>query len=181
MNIVKLCLITLSVFLIFSAAATAQTKIGYIDSEQIFEKFEEFKFAKQKFEKEAAKAEKDLQYLWAQLDSLQNERDKGRFTWSSSRLAQKDKEIAGKQEKIRKSTEQTFGPGGTIYQTQKQLTQKSMDDIIIALSEIADEEGYEMVFDAARGTIPFKKIENDLTDKVLERLRTGIGKSSRKK
>ena len=59
MNIVKLCLITLSVFLIFSAAATAQTKIGYIDSEQIFEKFEEFKFAKQKFEKEAAKAEKD--------------------------------------------------------------------------------------------------------------------------
>ena len=86
-----------------------------------------------------------------------------------------------KPKKIRKSTEQTFGPGGTIYQTQKQLTQKSMDDIIIALSEIADEEGYEMVFDAARGTIPFKKIENDLTDKVLERLRTGIGKSSRKK
>ena len=56
-----------------------------------------------------------------------------------------------------------------------------MDDIIIALSEIADEEGYEMVFDAARGTIPFKKTENNLTDKVLERLRTGIGKSSRKK
>ncbi len=177
MNIAKSSLIAVSVFLIFSTAATAQSKIGYIDSEQIFEKFEEFKFAKQKFEQEAAKAEKDLQYLWAQLDSLQNERDKGRFTWSVSRLAQKDKEIAEKQEKIRKSTEETFGPGGTIYQTQKQLTQKSMDDIIIALSEIAGEEGYEMVFDAARGTIPFKKTENDLTDKVLERLRTGIGKS----
>ena len=181
MNIAKLSLITISVFLIISATANAQTKIGYIDSEQIFETFEEFKFAKQKFEKEAAKAEKDLQYLWAQLDSLQNERDKGRFTWSASRLAKKDREIAAKQEKIRKSTEETFGPGGTIYKTQKQLTQKSMDDIIIALSEIAGEEGYEMVFDAARGTIPFKKSENDLTDKVLERLRAGIGKSSRKK
>ena len=181
MNIAKLSLTAVSVLLIFSAAATAQTKIGYIDSEQIFEKFEEFKFAKQKFEQEAAKAEKNLQYLWAQLDSLQNERDKGRFTWSASRLAQKDREIVGKQEKIRKSTEETFGPGGTIYQTQKQLTQKSMDDIIIALSEIAGEEGYEMIFDAARGTIPFKKTENDLTDKVLERLRTDIGKSSRNK
>ena len=181
MNTHKLSLIVIPVLFLFSAAATAQTKIGYIDSEQIFEKFEEFKFAKQKFEQEAAKAEKDLQYLWAQLDSLQNERDKGRFTWSASRLAQKDREITGKQEKIRKSTEETFGPGGTIYQTQKQLTQKSMDDIIIALSEIADEEGYELVFDAARGTIPFKKVENNLTDKVLERLRTGIGKSSRNK
>jgi len=181
MNIAKLSFAAATVFLIFTAAATAQTKIGYIDSEQIFENFEEFKFAKQKFEQEAAKAEKDLQYLWAQLDSLQNERDKGRFTWSASRLAQKDREIVEKQEKIRKSTEATFGPGGTIYQTQKQLTQKSMDDIIIALSEIAGEEGYEMVFDAARGTIPFKKTENDLTDKVLERLRTGIGKSFRKR
>ena len=56
-----------------------------------------------------------------------------------------------------------------------------MDDIIIALSEIADEEGYDMIFDAARGTIPFKKPGNDLTEKVLERLRTGIGRSSRNK
>ena len=181
MNAAKLSIITVSAFLIFPEFATGQTKIGYIDSEQIFEKFEEFKFAKQKFEQEAAIAEKDLQYLWAQLDSLQNERDKGRFTWSTSRLAQKDMEIAEKQEKIRKSTEETFGPGGTIYQTQKQLTQKSMDDIIIALSEIAGEEGYEMVFDAARGTIPFKKPGNDLTEIVLERLRTGIGRSSRNK
>ena len=181
MNIPKLNLIIVSGFLIFSAAATAQTKIGYIDSEQIFEEFEEFKFAKQKFDQEAAKAEKELQYLWAQLDSLQTERDKGRFTWSASRLAQKDREIADKQENIRKSTEETFGPGGTIYKTQKELTQKSMDDIIIALSEIANEEGYDMIFDAARGTIPFKKPEYDLTEKVLERLRTGIGRSSRKK
>lgn len=181
MNTHKLSLIVVSILLMFSGVVTAQTKIGYIDSEQIFDEFEEFKFAKQKFDQEAAKAEKELQYLWAQLDSLQTERDKGRFTWSASRLAQKDSEIADKQDNIRKSTEETFGPGGTIYQTQKQLTQKSMDDIIIALSEIAEEEGYEMVFDAARGTIPYKKTENDLTDKVLERLRTGIGRSSRNK
>lgn len=179
MNTHKLKLIIVTALLLFSAVATAQTKIGYIDSEQIFEEFEEFKFVKQKFDQEAAKAEKKLQYLWAQLDSLQTERDKGRFTWSASRLAQKDSEIADKQENIRKSTEETFGPGGTIYKTQKELTQKSMDDIIIALSEIADEEGYDMVFDAARGTIPFKKPESDLTEKVLERLRMGIGRSSR--
>ena len=181
MYINKYVILTLTVLLMFSSLTTAQTKIGYIDSEQIFERFEEFKFSKQKFEQEAAKAEKDLQYLWAQLDSLQNERDKGRFTWSASRLAEKDREIAAKQENIRKTTEQTFGPGGTIYQTQKEMTQKAMDDIIIALSELANEEGYEMIFDAARGVIPFKKTENDLTDKVLERLRTGIGKSSGKR
>ncbi len=181
MNINKYVILTLPVLLMFSSLTAAQTKIGYIDSEQIFERFEEFKFSKQKFEQEAAKAEKDLQYLWAQLDSLQNERDKGRFTWSASRLAEKDREIAAKQENIRKTTEKTFGPGGTIYQTQKQMTQKAMDDIIIALSELANEEGYEMIFDAARGVIPFKKIENDLTEKVLERLRTGIGKSTGKR
>lgn len=181
MNSNKYVILTVLVLLIFSSLTTAQTKIGYIDSEQIFERFEEFKFSKQKFEQEAAKAEKDLQYLWAQLDSLQNERDKGRFTWSASRLAEKDREIAAKQEKIRKTTEETFGPGGTIYQTQKQMTQKAMDDIIIALSELASEEGYEMIFDAARGIIPFKKTENDLTEKVLEKLRIGIGKSAGKR
>ena len=158
----------------------AQGKIGYIDSEQIFERFEEFKFARQKFEADAANAEKDLQNLWAQLDSLQIEREKGRFTWSSPRLADKDNEIAAKQNIIRISTENIFGPGGTIYKSQRQLSQKAMDDIIIALSEIAAEEGYDMVLDAARGSIPFKKTEDNLTDKVVERLRTGIGKSGGK-
>lgn len=158
----------------------AQGKIGYIDSEQIFERFEEFKFARQKFEADAANAEKDLQNIWAQLDSLQIEREKGRFTWSSSRLADKDNEIAAKQNIIRISTENIFGPGGTIYKSQRQLSQKAMDDIIIALSEIAAEEGYDMVLDAARGSIPFKKTEDNLTNKVVERLRTGIGKSGGK-
>ena len=158
----------------------AQGKIGYIDSEQIFERFEEFKSARQKFEADAANAEKDLQNLWAQLDSLQIEREKGRFTWSSSRLADKDNEIAAKQNIIRISTENIFGPGGTIYKSQRQLSQKAMDDIIIALSEIAAEEGYDMVLDAARGSIPFKKTEDNLTNKVVERLRTGIGKSGGK-
>lgn len=168
-------------FLILSNSAAAQTKMGYIDSEQIFEQFEEFKFAKQKFEQEAAEAEKSLQNLWAQLDSLQNEREKGRFIWSASRLKEKDQEIADKQSEIRVTTKNTFGPGGKIYQSQRQLTQKAMDDIIIALTEIAEEEGYEMVFDAARGIIPYKESEHDLTDRVLERLRTGIEKSGGKR
>jgi len=96
-------------FLILSNSAAAQTKMGYIDSEQIFEQFEEFKFAKQKFEQEAAEAEKSLQNLWAQLDSLQNEREKGRFIWSASRLKEKDQEIADKQSEIRVTTKNTFG------------------------------------------------------------------------
>lgn len=166
--------------LFLSDLTYAQGKIGYIDSEQIFERFEEFKFARQKFEADAANAEKDLQNLWGQLDSLQIEREKGRFTWSSSRLADKDNEIAAMQNNIRISTEDIFGPGGTIYKSQRQLSQKAMDDIIIALSEIAAEEGYDMVLDAARGSIPFKKTEDNLTDKVVERLRTGIGKSGGK-
>ena len=156
----------------------AQGKIGYIDSELIFERFEEFRFARQKFEQDAADAEKALQKLWAQLDSLQTEREKGRFTWSSARLADKDKEITGKQNEIRLSTENIFGPGGTIYKSQRQISQKAMDDIIIALSEIAVEEGYDIVLDAARGSIPYKKTEDDLTERVVERLRTGIGKTS---
>ena len=164
--------------LLLSDMIYAQGKIGYIDSEQIFERFEEFRFARQKFEQDAVNAEKDLQKIWAQLDSLQIEREKGRFTWSTSRLADKDNEIAGKQNMIRLSTENIFGPGGTIYKSQRQISQKAMDDIIIALSEIAFEDGYDMVLDAARGSIPYKKTEDDLTDKVVERLRTGIGKTS---
>ena len=165
-------------FFLLTDITYAQGKIGFIDSELIFERFEEFRFARQKFEQDAANAEKDLQKLWAQLDSLQIEREKGRFTWSTSRLADKDNEIAGKQNMIRISTENIFGPGGTIYKSQRQISQKAMDDIIIALSEIAVEEGYDMVLDAARGSMPYKKTEDDLTDKVVERLRTGIGKTS---
>ena len=174
-------LIAFVTFYLLPGDIYSQGKIGYIDSEQIFERFEEFRFARQKFEQDAANAEKDLQKLWAQLDSLQIEREKGRFTWSKSRLADKDNEIADKQKLIRISTENVFGPGGTIYKSQRQLSQKAMDDIIIALSEIAVEEGYDMVLDAARGSIPYKKTEDDLTEKVVERLRIGIGKTSGKK
>lgn len=171
-------LIAFVAILLLPGSIYSQGKIGYIDSEQIFERFEEFRFARQKFEQDAANAEKDLQKLWAQLDSLQIGREKGRFTWSTSRLAEKDNEIAGKQNMIRISTENIFGPGGTIYKSQRQLSQKAMDDIILALAEIALEEGYDIVLDAARGSIPYKKSEDDLTEKVVERLRTGVGKTS---
>ena len=74
------------------------------------------------------------------------------------------------QEEIRSTTEKTFGPGGTIYKAQKELTQKAMDDIIIALKTIAEDEKYDFVFDSARGMIPFKKIEHNLTEAVIEKL-----------
>ena len=166
-------LLTLIGFTFSADNAAAQTSIGYIDSERIFEEYDEFKLARQRFEQETRDAENEIAIIEARLDSMRNEKDKGRFTWSASRLEEKEAEISAKQDEVREQMQTTFGPGGTIYNLQRELTEKAMEDIVFALNQVAEDEGYDMIFDAAGGLIPFKKEENDLTDKVLVELRKG--------
>lgn len=145
-------------------------KIGYINSGRILDESKEYDEAQKKLEKfmkgwkeQAAKKEKELRELQAELD-------RQRLLLSEERREEKEREIQAKYEEYRKFVNDIVSPEGKRAQKNRELSKPIYDKINTILEKIGEAEGYDFIFDAFPGTIVYSKPEYDLTDKVIEEL-----------
>jgi len=61
-----------------------------------------------------------------------------------------------------------WGPGGLVAQRNEELFRDIVERIQLAAQGIAEEEGYDFVFDASDGNIIWADRTHDLTQRVLE-------------
>ena len=70
--------------------AFADLKIGYVDSNEIMNKFEEVRQVQVDLEKEQRKLQVEMESLVGRMDSLKQEYDRQRLLMSDTRRAEKD-------------------------------------------------------------------------------------------
>ncbi|MFQ6617297.1 MAG: OmpH family outer membrane protein [Fidelibacterota bacterium] len=167
----------ISLFLMFGIVSTAypQLKIAYIDSDRILKEFEESKVAQEKLDTEAKKLEQEYSEMITQLDSLRAEYERQRFIMSEERRTEKEREIQDLANRIREFQLTKIGPEGEIYKRQRELVEPILKKINAAINKIGEEGDYDYIFDAVAGNILFAKSGYDITDKVLEELKKGVG------
>jgi outer membrane protein len=162
--------------------ALAELKLGYIDSEILKERLPEFKEAQRKLDQLRQDFEREAQDREAKLLKLQEDFRKQELLMSEARKMEMQTEFEEKVRLLKEFTEMKFGPEGELMKKNVELSSPIFEKINLALQEMAKQDGYDFIFDAAApGTgLVFAQEKFDLTEKLLELLKEKSEEAAKK-
>ena len=154
------------------ATGLAEIKIGYIDSEVLKERLPEFREAQRKLDQLRQDYENQAKDREAKLMKLQDDFRKQELLMSEARKAELQADFEEKVRQLQAFTQEKFGPEGELMRKNIELSEPIFKKINDALKTLAEEEGYDFVFDAAAPSsgLVFAGETYDLTETLLESL-----------
>ena len=171
MKITKYTILTLALV----SLAFADVKIGYVDSNEIMNNFDEVRQVQADLEKEQRRLESEFNELVYSLDSLKQDYDRQRLLMSDTRRNEKENEILNKEKSIQKFQLDKFGPEGEIYKTQNLLLKPVLAKIDDAIQKVGSERGYDFILDAMSGALLYALDSHNLTEDVMDELAKATG------
>jgi outer membrane protein len=149
-----------------------ELKIGYLDSDRVLEANDDFKAAKQKLQEEEKQYVAQAQGLEKMVTDLTDELRNQSLMLSDEARQERQGRLLGKQNELDQFRRETWGEGGKLFNRNLELSKPVLDKINSAIEKISQADGYDYVFDAASANIVFALPEYDLTDKVIEELKS---------
>jgi len=171
MKITKYTILTLAL----ASFAFADVKIGYVDSNEIMNNFDEVRQVQADLEKEQRRLESEFNELVYGLDSLKQDYDRQRLLMSDTRRNEKENEIANKEKSVQKFQLDKFGPEGEIYRIQNELLKPVLAKIDAAIQKVGSERGYDFILDAMSGALLYALDSHNLTEDVMDELAKATG------
>jgi len=171
MKITKYTILTLAL----ASFALADVKIGYVDSNEIMNNFDEVRQVQADLEKEQRRLESEFNELVFGLDSLKQDYDRQRLLMSDTRRNEKENEIASKEKSVQKFQLDKFGPEGEIYRIQNELLKPVLAKIDAAIQKVGSERGYDFILDAMSGALLYALDSHNLTEDVMDELAKATG------
>jgi len=171
MKITKYTILTLAL----ASFALADIKIGYVDSNEIMNNFDEVRQVQADLEKEQRRLESEFNELVFGLDSLKQDYDRQRLLMSDTRRNEKENEIASKEKSVQKFQLDKFGPEGEIYRIQNELLKPVLAKIDAAIQKVGSERGYDFILDAMSGALLYALDSHNLTEDVMDELIKATG------
>jgi len=155
-----------------------QFKFGYVNSKEIMQLFREVRDLELSLEQDLRKWETEIEQKRKSLDSLKTAFSDQHLMLSDEETTARNQEIQNKKAEIDKMVSEIWGAGGKAEEQNKQLFKPLYEKIMTAIREIAQVEGYTYVFDIAEAGIVFAPLEDDITQKVINKLNEQIQRES---
>ena len=168
----KRVLLSLIVLACCATVARAELKVGYIDSEVLKERLPEFRDAQRKLDQLRQDYENQAKDREAKLLKLQEDFRRQELLMSEARKAELQTEFEAKVQQLQQFTQEKFGPEGELMRKNIELSEPIFKKINDAIQVMAEEEGYDFIFDAAAPSsgLVFAKENYDLTEQLLEKM-----------
>jgi outer membrane protein len=151
--------------------ATAQQKIGYIDSGYILNQMPEYATVQQKLDQAEAEWRDEIQQQRERVQALRQEFQARELLYTDEERAEKQQAIDDAQAKVNELRERYFGPNGELYTRQQTLMRPIQERVLAATEEVATSEGYDYVFDKSGDFLfLFARDQYDVSNDVLREL-----------
>jgi outer membrane protein len=148
----------------------ADIKIGYIDSVRILAEYDVAEDAQQTLDNELKAWEEEAEQMHQEVVAMANELESQRLMLSEAKLQEKDAELRQRQQEYERFVQSIWGQEGRAVQRNVELTRPIIEKINEVLARIGEEEDFDIIFDAANGSIAYGKATLDMTERVLEEL-----------
>jgi Skp family chaperone for outer membrane proteins len=162
----KVQIALLIVLMLFPMLIFGQLKIGYVASDRIRSEYEEFREAEAQLQLDYRKVQEEYQVLLVELDSLQQAYEAQKLMSSPDWRAEKENEIAAKEQFLQQFQANKVGPEGELYRKQAQMEYDLLSKVKTAVDNVAITKGYDFIFDGSVSLL-YGKPTHDLTDDVL--------------
>ena len=145
-------------------------RVAHVDSKLIFEGYKGTKKAQEEYDRQVAKWEQQANLLQKELAAIKEKLDKQALMLSDEKRKELEADYAKKNTELKEFIDRVYGRTGELITENEKVSAPIISLIKKAVTEIALQEGYDMVIDRATGAVLFWKDENDLTKKVLDYL-----------
>ncbi|MBW3631015.1 MAG: OmpH family outer membrane protein [Gemmatimonadetes bacterium] len=153
--------------LLFAAASplAAQAKLGFVNIQQVMTQAPGLAEARTTFEAEVQRAQPELQRMAAELDSLQTDLQRQQATLTEAARTQRQTDL-----QTRYTTYQQRQ--AALQQREQALLAPISQRVEAVIEAVRKEGGYAMIFDSAESGIVAADQTLDLTNRILDRLKT---------
>jgi outer membrane protein len=162
----------ISAFLFFSISASAQLKIGYVDSDFIRKQLTDFQDIDKKMDTYVKEWNDEIAKLEKAWKDKYDDYDKRKLLLSDQKRVEIEAELQSMEKKFLDLRQAKYGPGGDFQKKQEELLKPALDKVNKAIKKVAQENNFDFIFDRT-GDIVFiyAKEEYDVTNLVLEKLK----------
>lgn len=166
----KKLILTISLFVFVVLGAVAQ-KIAFVDTEYILSNIPSYKAAQDELETQAAEWQAEVEAMYKEIEKMYREYQAEKVLLTQEMKIRREEEIIKKEREVKQLQNEYFGSEGMLFKKREDKIGPIQEEVYNALKEIANENGYAGVFDAAGGpTVLYTNPRYDISDDVLERL-----------
>jgi outer membrane protein len=166
-RIVKTCALAL----MLTGVSMAQTNIAHINSEAIMQALPEAIDAQKSLDALVSQWESELQKMQSDWKLRFDDYDKRKLILTEQARADLERELRDLDREISDFRNRKFGPNGELFQKQNEVMKPIQNKLFKVLEEIAEEDGYDYIFDKSGEILLLYARENkDLTEEVLTRM-----------
>lgn len=157
-----------ALFLLAAPPAGAQiVRIGFVDSQRIFDSYRGAQDAQERFTREITSWRTEADERRRALDVLRDELKDQEALLSEAKKLEKETAVQRAVADYDRFVQEFWGPGGRVGRLNDEMTREVIGRIRDAVETIANREAYDLVLDAADGNVIFGVKSLDLTDRVL--------------
>jgi len=162
--------LALCMLLAAAVPASAEIKIGYIDTVKIFANFKETIEAEEVYKKEVEAWKKQAEEMEAELARMREDIQSQSLMLSAEKLEEKRLVFDQRMKEYQTYMQDIFGETGEAARRNKELTEPIVEKINGIIEKVAEEEGFTLVLDSSQGVIVYADKEIDITDMIIARL-----------
>lgn len=167
--------LVLGVFLLGSRPASAQLKLGYIDSQKILGSYKEAQDVQKQLKDLNAQWENEARNMQKEIQELQDQLESQSLLLSEEKKQEKQQEIQKLYLDYQQYLQVKFGPQGEGVKKEVELLDPVLAKVRAAIKKLGEAEGFDYIFDVVQGNILYvSDHQTDLTDKVLAELNKGL-------
>lgn len=146
-------------------------KFALIDMEYILKNVPSYEMANEQLNQLSQRWQKEVETLSGEAETLYKNYQAERVFLTDEQKKKKEEEVVAKEKEASELKYKYFGPEGELYKKRETLMQPIRDDIYVAVKKVAEEKGYQAIFDRATSSnIIFASPRIDVSNEVLAKL-----------
>ena len=151
-------------------AASAQ-KFALVDMEYIFKNVPAYEMANEQLNQLSQRWQKEVEAIGKEAETMYQNYLSDKVFLTEEQVKKREEEIVAKEKAATELRYKYFGPEGELYKKRQTLLKPIQDDVYNAVKKVAEERGYQTVFDRASASdIVYASPRIDISNEVLAKL-----------
>lgn len=166
----KKILLSFALMLVMGIAASAQ-KFALVDMEYILKNVPTYEMANEQLNQLSQRWQKEVEAIGKEAETMYQSYLSDKVFLTDEQAKKREEEIVAKEKEATELRYKYFGPEGELYKKRQTLLKPVQDDVYNAIKKVAEERGYQAIFDRASASdIIYASPRIDVSNEVLAKL-----------
>ena len=163
--------IILTIALLAGIFGMKAQKFAMVDMEYILSNVPAYEVANEQLNQLSQRWQKEVEAIGKEAETMYQNYLADKVFLTEEQVKKREQEIAAKEKEAVELRYKYFGPEGELYKKRQTLLKPVQDDVYNAIKKVAEERGYQTIFDRASSSeIVFASPRIDVSNEVLAKL-----------